>query len=413
MSLPLEGITVIELAQFIAGPSSTRILADWGAKVIKLESFTGDHNRVMGLLNNMPIEDDDNPSFDTTGLNKKFVGFNPRNKEAMEILHHMLETADVFMSNYRSQVLEKMGLDYETLHEKYPRLVYAQVTAYGNVGEEKNKPGYDSVCFGARGGMLGTTYQAGQEPINFIPAWGDLMTGMTLAGGICGALVKQQRTGTGDKVTVSLYHMGIFGNSWPIMGTEYSDSASYPRSRRQVSTPGINIYKTSDRWVMLACSDYNAYYDRLMECLGRADLVGDPRYCDLETLQREGRGEEFVAILDSEFIKHTAAHWMSVFEKKEVPLEPCSTFEEIANDRQAWDAGFIYKYRSHNGKEHIMVNSPVQFDSIGLIPRHEASRQIGYHTREILKDYSYSDEEIDRFIEIGAVKEYGNGISNT
>ena len=405
MKKPLEGITIIELAQFVAGPSSTRILADWGANVIKLESMKGDHNRVMGLLNNMPIEDEENPSFDTTAFNKKFVGFNPRDPEAMELLHKMLSTANVFMTNYRNPVLAKMGLDYETLHEKFPHLIYAQVTGYGNAGAEKDEPGYDTVSFGARGGVIGTMYQKGQEPINLIPAWGDLITGMILAGGIAGALVGQQLHGQGDKVTVSLYHVGIYGNSWPVMATEYTDQPTYPKNRREVNTPGINLYPTADRWMWLSCPDYKDYHDRIMKLIGREDLIGHPVYGDLGAMQREGKVTELIDIISDELKKQPASYWKPLFKAAEVPLEVCCTFEDIAADQQAWDAGFLYKYKTNNGKEHIMVNSPVQFESVGMIPEHEPSRRVGYHTRMVLESYGLTKEQIDHLVEIGAVKD--------
>lgn len=405
MPKPLEGVTIVELAQFVAGPASTRILADWGAKVIKLESMKGDHNRVMGLLNHMPIEPEENPSFDTTSFNKKFVGFNPRQPESMELLDKMLKTANVFMTNYRTPVLAKMGLTWEILHEKYPHLIFAQVTGYGNAGAEKDEPGYDTVSFGARGGIIGTMYQKGQEPINIIPAWGDLLTGMVLAGGIAGALVGQQLHGVGDKITVSLYHVGLYGMSWPIMATEYTDEPTYPKNRREVNTPGINLYPTADKWMWLSCPDYKDYADRIMKCIGRDDLVGDPRYNDLAVMQKEGRVTEVIDILDTELKKHPASYWKPIFAAAEVPIEVCCTFEDIVKDQQAWDAGFLYKYNTANGKEHIMVNSPVQFESVGPIPEHEPSRRVGFHTREVLREYGYSEEAIDHMVEIGAVKD--------
>ncbi|SDY22614.1 CaiB/BaiF CoA transferase family protein [Eubacterium barkeri] len=401
---PLEGVTIIELAQFVAGPSATRILAEWGAKVIKLEGFNGDHNRIMGLLNDMPIEDDENPSFDTTSFNKKFVGLNPRKPEGMDILHKMLKTANVFMTNYRTPVLEKMGLTYEILHEKYPHLIFAQLTGYGNKGPDKDVPGYDTISYGARGGIIGTMYQKGQEPINLIPAAGDFTTGMVFAGGIAGALVGQALHGTGDKITVSLYHVGMWFNIWPIMATEYHDTPQYPRSRLEVNTPGINIYPTSDRWIQLSCPTYNDYYDRLMQCIGRNDLVGDTKYNDLATIQKEGRVREVINLLDDALSKKPVAYWKPIFDAAEVPIEPCCTFEDIAEDQQAWEAEFLYKAKSPNGEEHLHVASPVQFGSVGQ-PEANPSRRVGYHTREILAQYGYSEVEIDNLVETGAVKD--------
>lgn len=404
MKKPLEGITVIELAQFVAGPSASRILADWGAEVIKLEGFRGDHNRTMGLLNGMPIDDEENPSFDTTSFNKKFVGLNPRTESGMKILHKMLKTANVFVTNYRTPVLEKMGLTYEILHEQYPHLIFAQMTGYGNEGPDKDVPGYDTISYGARGGIIGTMYQKGQEPINLIPAHGDFQTGAIFAGGIAGALVGQALHGTGDKITVSLYHVGMWGNIWPIMATEYHDEPQYPKSRLEVNTPGINIYPTADRWIQLSCPNYNDYYDRLMKCIGREDLVGDARYNDLATIQKEGRVREIIDLLDSTLVKKPVSYWKPIFDAEEVPIEPCCTFEDIAQDEQAWAAKFLVKAKSANGKEHIYVTNPVQFASVGE-PSVEPSRRVGYHTREILAKYGYSENDIDRMVAEGAVKD--------
>lgn len=405
MKKPLEGITIIELAQFVAAPSATRILSEWGAEVIKLESVKGDHNRIMGLLNNMPIEDEDNPAYDTTCFNKKTVGFDARKPDSMKILFKMLETAHVFVTNYRGPILEKMGLDYETLHEKFPKLVYAQVTGYGNVGKEKDEPGYDTVCFGARAGNISTMNQKNTPPINLIPSVGDLVTGMVFAGGIAGAIVGQLLHGTGDKITVSLYHVGLWGNSWPIMATEYNGPDMYPTDRRTVNTPGINIYPCADGWILMSCPDYTAYYDRIVKCLGREDLIGDSRYNDLATIQKNGLVTEVIDLFDSEFSKHEISYWKPIFAAEEVPIEKCCRFGDIVNDQQAWDAGFLYKYRTNSGKEHLMVNSPVQYESVGLIPEHSPSRRVGYHSREVLQKYGYSEAEINGFVANGTIKD--------
>ena len=405
MKKPLEGITIIELAQFIAGPSSTRILADWGATVIKLESVKGDHLRIMGYLNNMPMGEEDNPSFDTSNLNKKFVGFNQRGPQSKDVLFKLLETANVFMTNYRNPVLKKMGLDYETLHEKFPKLVYAQVTGYGNAGWEKDEPGYDTVSWAARGGVLATMNQAGTPPINIVPSLGDFLCGMTFAGGIAGAIVGQLLHGTGDKITVSLYGLGIFGNAWPVMATEYNKEPTYPRDRRHVATPGINIYPLKDCWILLSCPDWTHYYNRLVSLIGREDLKDHPVYSDVNIMQAEDKVTEFIDLMDEKLKEHELAYWKPKFAEVEVPIEKCCLFEDIIADKQAWDAGFIYKYNTGSGAEHVMVNSPVQFESIGLIPEHEPSRRVGYHTREVMRSYGYSEAEIDAMVADGTLKD--------
>lgn len=401
---PLEGVKVLELAQFMVGPVSCRILGEWGADVIKLERFKGDHQRVMGYLNNFPGEPEDNPAFDTVNLNKKFVGFNQRGPEANEIIDKMLAEADVFVTNYRNPVLKAMGLDYETLHEKYPRLVYGQVTGYGNAGKDKDEPGYDTVSWGARGGLIGTMQQEDNPPINIVPSLGDFICGMVLAGGIAGAVAGQALHGQGDKVTVSLYGLGIYGMGWPIMGIEHNEKPVWPRNRREVATPAINIYPTSDNaWFLLSCPDWGTYYDRIVTTIGREDLVDRMEYHNAKIMQDRGLVTEFIDLLDVEFKKHPYAYWKEKFDAIEVPIQKCNHFEDIYNDQQAWDAGFLYKYTTASGAEHTIANTPVQFDSIGLIPEHRPSRRVGGDTREVMYQFGYSDADIDAMIESGTL----------
>ncbi len=401
---PLEGVKVLELAQFMVGPAACRILGEWGAEVIKLERFKGDHQRVMGYLNNFPGEEENNPAFDTVNLNKKFVGFNQRGPEAAEIIDRILADVDVFVTNYRNPVLKNMGLDYETLHEKYPRLVYGQVTGYGNEGDDKDMPGYDTVSWGARGGLIGTMQQADTPPINIVPSLGDFICGMVLAGGIAGAIAGQAIHGQGDKVTVSLYGMGIYGMSWPVMGIEHNEKPVWPRSRREVATPAINIYPTQDNaWFLMSCPDWGTYYDRIVTTIGREDLIGRMEYHNAKTMQDRGLVTEFIDLLDAEFRKHPYSYWKEKFDEVEVPIQKCNHFEDIYHDKQAWDAGFLYKYVTRSGAEHTIANTPVQFDSIGLIPEHQPSGRVGCDTREVMHQFGYSESDIDAMIASGTL----------
>ena len=405
MKKPLEGIKIVELAQFLAGPSAGRILAEWGAEVIKLESVKGDHLRFMGYLNNMPMADDENPSFDSANMNKKLVGFNQRGEHSMEVLFKMLETANVFLTNYRTPVLQKMGLDYETLHEKFPRLVWAQVTGYGNAGAEKDEPGYDTVSWGARTGILAAMSQKGTPPINMVPSLGDFFTGMTFAGGIAGAIVGQLLHGQGDKITASLYGYGLFGMIWPVMATEYNEVPQYPRDRRNVAGPGINIYPCKDGWILMSCPDWRSYYERVAKLLGLDELLNEQEYCDVLMMQEKGLVPHYVDLLDAKFKEHEIAYWKPLFAEAQVPIEKCCLFEDVVENQQAWDAGFIYKYKTESGKEHLMVNTPIQFESIGLIPDRKATGKVGRDTREVLKEYGYDDAAIDAMIADGSFSE--------
>ena len=397
--LPFEGVKVVEFAQFVAAPICGRALAEWGAEVIKIESLTGDHNREQGLINGMPIEEDDDPTMDSTSVNKRFISINARSAEGVAVIHRLLETADVFLTNYRVQVLESLGLDWPTLHKKYPGLIWARVTGFGEEGPDKDAPGYDTVSCFARGGISGTWYPKGTEPLIPMAAFGDNITGMMLAGGVAAALYRKARTGEGDKVGISLFHVGIFGNSWATMATEFhvnDPEPPYPQSRAQATNPGNIAYPTMDRWIQFGCPVWINYYDKVMKCIGRDDLIGNTELNDLETIQKNGKIVELEEIIGNEMRKRPAAEWLKIFGDAGVPVQPCATFEDIVVDEQAWAAKALFKAKTTGGNEHIYVNIPVRLGCVGdPTEQMRMSQPIGTDTRQVLRENGYSDSEID------------------
>lgn len=161
---PLEGIKVVDLTSYLAAPTTGRVLAEWGADVVKVESFSGDPARRQAGVFNMPMSDDENLAFDYANFGKKFMTLNLKSGKGMEVMLKLLAGADVFLTSNRTKSLMKMGLDYKTLHEKFPKLVYAQVTGYGDKGPEKDAAGFDVTCYMARGGVFGTTVNRGDAP---------------------------------------------------------------------------------------------------------------------------------------------------------------------------------------------------------------------------------------------------------
>lgn len=168
---PLEGIKVVELSTMLAGPMTARLLAEWGADVIKVESMNGDPWRKQYGTSLSPYTEHANPNFDMQNINKRFVAFNMRTPEGKEAMMKLLATADVFLTNYRVQALEQMGLTYDQLKDQFPKLVHASVLGYGSEGAEKNRPGYDYTAFCARTGFLRDFAPAGGPPIMTVAGW--------------------------------------------------------------------------------------------------------------------------------------------------------------------------------------------------------------------------------------------------
>jgi len=397
---PLEHIRVVELAQYVAGPVTARFLADWGAKVIKIESPKGDANRKSGLINLMPIEDDENPAFDNTNFNKEFICVDTKTPEGLAVVHKLLETADVFVTNYRTKVLKAMGLDYDDLKERYPRLVWAHVLGFGDVGPAKDAPGFDYTAYAARGGLLGTTYQKGGVPINGISSFGDHQTGMGLAGGICAALVARERTGKGDKVTISLHGTALYTLGWGIMGVEYG--STYPKSYKSVNVPSMNIYQSSDGyWIQMCGANYDIFYPRIMRALGHPELVDDPEWSSLANVQAKGMTEDVIGFFAEEMGKYTADEIKARFLEADAVCEKAYLFEDVLEDEQAWATGALVSIEYPNGTKHTNVATPVRLASHE--PEYRITRRKGADTKEILLETGYSEEEIAAMVEAGTI----------
>ncbi len=393
MTKPLEGVKVLELATFVAAPTCARALADWGAEVIKAESLSGDPIRFIGGNTKFPTLPEENPNFDLGNIGKKSIALNLKDEKGMAVLHKLLAISDIFITNNRTKALEKMGLSYEQLKEKYPSLIFAQVLGYGEKGPLKDKPGFDFTAYYARGGITGTLYEKDTSPVNPVPGFGDNQVALSLASGILAALYKRTKTGIGDKVTVSLYHTAIFMLNTAIAAAQYG--FSYPVSRKEVGNPFLNTYKTQDgRWLQLAGPEYDRLFPVIMQAIGREDLIGNEKYCKFKSII--GKTAGIVGIIEAEVIKKTADEWMLIFEHCDVPCEKALLWDEILKDEQAWANEYLHEIHYATGNIRTLISLPVKFNSIG---KEEYTRGplIGENTAKILENLKYSIEEIQQF----------------
>ena len=207
----LEGVIVVDLTQYAAGPAASRLLGELGATVIKVEPFTGDEQRTQGAAWGMHYKSEfDDVAYDCGSFNKEWTAIDCKSPEGKEAMMRLLEKADIFVTSLRDGALQRLGFDYETLHAKFPKLVWAQNRGYGQFGPMKDAKGFDATSFAARSGFVASIPQNNEhyEPGNSPIAFGDWNTGCALCAGILGAYAGALRTGEGDKVTTSLYHVG-------------------------------------------------------------------------------------------------------------------------------------------------------------------------------------------------------------
>lgn len=398
---PLEGVKVVELTTYAAAPSGVRALADWGAEVWKVESFAGDPYRRQAPVFNIPLMEDENVSHDMVSLNKKFVAINLKTPDGMAAFHKMLARADVFVSSFREKALVKLGLDYDTLKVKYPRLIMAQMFGYGNRGPEKDTPGYDVTCYVARGGILGSFHEKGTSPINEPNAFGDYQVGMTLAAGICAALYEREKTGKGDHVYTSLFHQAIWAMSVPIMSAQYGNE--YPKTRMEVANPFNNTYRTSDdRWLIICVPDYDVYFEKMMTLFDRKDLFTDEDINKIGNILERGTHRKAITAIGEAMAKKPLAEWLKIFAENDVPCEKGALPKEILEDEQAWAIDGLRKVKYPSGNERVITTTPVRFGNMGN-PDAVIAREIGAETADVLKEVGYSQAEIDKMAKDGAI----------
>lgn len=389
--LALEGVKVVELSSFVAAPCCAKILADWGADVIKIESPQGDNLREVGGIYNSPATVNENPMFELENGNKKGICIDIKSEQGKEILEKLLKDADVFVTNVREQSLYKSGLSYDQLKDKYPGLIHAHILGYGEKGPLKDKPGFDYTAYFARGAVSMSLMEKGTSPANTNAGFGDHYAGISLAAGILAALFRKTKTGMGERVTTSLYHTAIFGMGLMITTAQYGNEM--PLSRRTPNNPLGTTYKCKDdRWIQLALLAYNKWYPKFCQVIERPDLIEDKRFNTQSAVINNV--ETFVEILEIEMAKKTLDEWAELLEKADLPYEQLQTCEDILVDKQAWENEYLFKNTYDSGNTGVLVNTPVIFKESGL-KSYETAPKLGQDTASVLAELGYSVEEIE------------------
>lgn len=400
MNRPLEGVKVLELATFIAGPCCARFLADLGADVIKVEAPNGDPLRFTAVNEGRPFGDQEDTSFCLENAGKKCVTLDTKSQAGREVLEKLLADCDIFITNWRQPALKRSGLDYETLKVKYPKMVMGYVSGYGEKGPDKDLPGFDFTAFFARGGVMGTMYDVDSSPMLPIAGFGDHQVGMYLASGVLAALYRARETGKGDQVTVSLFHTALWDIALFLQCNQYGDpSTQYPVSRKKIANPLNVAHKTKDGyWVQFAMPRYDFYYPTFMKALDREDLIGDTRFFPQTALQEHL--VEFYEMLHDEVLKRSLSEVEVLMKEADLPYAVCQTWNQILVDEQAWASDALAKVTFPNGAERTMVRTPVIFSETGL-SSYERASFLGEDTEAVLAQLGYSKEQVDAMIAAG------------
>ncbi len=385
MEKVLEGVRVLEVAQWWFVPSAGGVLADWGADVIKVEHpVTGDPQRGL-ITSGLVPEGGFNFMWEQPNRGKRSVGIDLSSADGREILYRLAEKSDVFLTSFLPDARQRLEIDVEHIRARSPDIIYARGSGQGTKGPDAGKGGYDGASFWARGGLAEAfSYSVKSDtPVGQRPAFGDGIGGMTIAGGIAAALFKRERTGRPSTVDISLLSTACWVLSPDITAAPFIPRFPTGGDRRQMPNPLVGQYKTKDeRWIMIIMLQPDRYWADFCRHLGREDLIEDPRVADAR-VRFENRGE-CVDALDETFASRSLDEWRERLETMEGVWAPMQTPREIHDDRQVVANGYLPPVTGHDGKEFRLAGSPVQFEEqaleLGPAPEH------GQHTEEVLLD---------------------------
>jgi len=393
MKGPLAGIKVVELGSMVAVPKAARILADWGAEVIKVEPIKGEAWRVMGRAWKVPYDPDCNVLFQNENANKKSLALDLKTEQGKTVMKKLLSTADIFITNNRMKALIPLGLDYESTIKINPKLVFCSFSGYGENGPDKDRAGLDVASFWARSGMLVEWTYAGDTPFRPLPGVGDGASSYALVGGILAALHQRDTVGKGDKVSSSLLTVGLFANSSGIVLGQPQYGQKYPKSKFDQPYPTSPLYKTADQdWVLVSEPNWNGRYADIMRMLKLDHFIGDPRF---STVQATWENMKFiVGEMEEAFAKMTTEEATDGLTELDIAHEVLRNPNDVYKDEQAWANDYLREITLENGHKTVMPTSPIQFESV---PEREfnLAPQLGADSVDVLKDIGYSDAEIE------------------
>ena len=377
MAGPLEGIKVVELGVWVAGPAAGGILADWGADVVKIEPPTGDPGRLFGRM--LGLDDDANPPFEMDNRSKRSVVLDLTTDGGVATARQLLATADVFVTNVRPDALARLDLDYEKVAALNPRLVYGLITGYGETGPEANRPAYDVAAFWARSGVADLLTRPGDSPPFQRGGMGDHMTGMTLAAAINAALVARARTDEGQLVTTSLYRQGAYTVSFDLNTFLQTGRPIAIGQRETMFNPCMNNYLTADgRRLWIVGLEADRHWPSLCRAVGHPEWLSDKRFTTAR--DRAINSRELIATLDEIFATKTLAEWAEAFDNEpDLFWSPVNSMEDVLADEQFHAAGGLVD--GPDGGP--MIATPADFHGTPWAPR-SAAPKLGEHTDEIL-----------------------------
>ncbi|WP_351237047.1 CoA transferase [Streptomyces sp. NPDC002133] len=392
------GLKVLDVASYIAAPAAATMLSDFGADVIKIEPpGQGDPQRRLSFVPPSPRAQA-NYSWHLANRNKRGMVIDLKSPAATEVLKRLVEWADVVITNFPHGTREKLHLGYDEVSSWNPRVIYADLTGFGDAGPDARQPGFDLTAFWSRSGLLASTRDAGAPPT--VPVWGsgDYTTAIAVYAAIATALYHRERTGQGANVGTSLIATGVWATGTLVAGALANGTPFELHDRNAPVNALTNPYQTADgQWFMLATSPLN--WPALAQAIGRPELGEDPRFAGIEGLVKNAAAAS--ELLDAAFRSQPFAHWKDALDRERITYSPIQTPEEAAWDPQLRANDIVVPLEGVTGLDHT-ISSPVNLRGVPKVPARRAP-DLGEHNDEILAELGFAPAEIARLRAQGAI----------
>jgi len=402
MTAPLEGIRVVEVANWLAAPSAAALMADLGADVIKVEPPGGDVFRGFVLRALVDFDFKTNYAFELDNRGKRSITVALDKPGGPELVLKLVRTADVFITNLIQERRERYGLTEEAVRAVKPDIIYCSFSGYGTKGPDAWRPGFDYAAFWARTGIMGLLGEPPSPPPLCRGGQGDHTTCLNILAAVLAALIQRQKTGQGQHVEVTLQATGMWTIASDIQAALVSRKQPPRHDRTQPANPIWNSYQCADgKWVLLVMPQPDPeYWPRFCRMIGKEEWIADPRYATL--LARREHSRELVAEIDRIFAEHDFAYWSRKLDEFGLIWAPVATLPEVIEDEQARAMGWFATIEDERFGSYETLSTPFKLYGADVGPRGRAPNP-GEHTFEILAELGIEGEELDRLATEGVI----------
>ena len=390
----LEGLRVLDVTQYMAGPFCAMLLADLGADVIKIEPPSGDSTREMpGAVGT------DSPAFNAVNRGKRSLVLNLKTTDGREVLKRLAQSSDILIENYRPAAMKALGLNYETLAAMNPGLIYASVSGYGQTGPYRNKGGFDLIAQGFSG-LMSITGEPGRPPAKTGVPLTDLGAGLFTLVGILAAVHYRSRTGGGQHVDTSLVEAGIALSIWE--ATEYFSGAGIPAplgSAHRMTAP-YQAMRCADGYITIGAGN-DRLFRRFCELLGCPDWSNAPEFADNSNRVRNKAA--LAAKIEEITVQKPRDHWLALLESNDIPCGPINNYAEVFADPHIVAREMVLETDHPVLGRLKTLGSPIKLSATPPNPRRRAPL-LGEHTDEVLAQMGFSSTEIQALRQSGAIR---------